>query len=216
MIRLLPALLAFGVILATGVADGVYTGRWTRSEALEEAVARLQTVPPAFGDWESTDTPLTEATVARAGFSGYLSRRYKHRRTGQEVSVLLACGRPGPISVHPPEVCFGGAGYQIQGAKETETLECGAGMRARFFTATFAKATGAVPDQLGLHWAYTAGGAWEASSAPRLTFGWQPVLFKMYVGQSLTPAESSPDDDPCVGFLKEFVPVVQQSLFPAS
>lgn len=217
MRRWLFALLAFAILLASGVADGVYTGRWARSAALDEAVARLGTVPPAFGDWEGTDQPLGEATVSRAGFSGYLSRRYRNRLTGQEVSVLLACGRPGPISVHSPEVCFGGAGYQIQGDWKSETLECGPASRpASFFTAKFGKVAGAVPDQLRLHWSYTAAGDWEASSAPRLTFGWQPVLFKLYVGQSLSPAENRSESDPCVGFIKEFVPIVQQSIFTIS
>jgi hypothetical protein len=217
MTRLLPALAALGVILLAGVVDGVYSGRWVHSEALDQAIARLRTVPTAFGDWEATEFPLTEAIVARAGFSGYLSRRYKNRLTGQEISVLLACGRPGPISVHPPEVCFGGAGYKIQGAKDTQIIRCGAGMPpAHFFTAQFGKAASAVPDQLRLYWSYTAVGDWQAVTAPRLTFGWQPALFKLYVGQNLSPTENRPDADPCVGFIKEFVPLVEQSLFPAS
>jgi hypothetical protein len=216
MTRLLPALIALGVILTSGVVDGVYNGRWARSDALDEAAARLRTIPASFGDWDSTESPLTEATVARAGFAGYLSRRYRNRLTRQEVSVLLACGRPGPISVHPPEVCFGGAGYQIQGAKGTETLECGPGSRpAQCFTAIFGKAA-AVPDRMRLHWSYAAAGDWQAATAPRLTFGWQPVLFKMYVGQNLSPTGNDPANDPCVAFIKEFVPLVGQSLFPAS
>jgi hypothetical protein len=214
MKRLLPALIALAILLTAGVVDGVYTGRWARSETIEEAAARLQTMPLVVGDWEATENPLDEATVARAGFAGYLSRRYKNRQTGQEVSVLLACGRPGPISVHPPEVCFGGTGYRIQGEKKTEAVACGPGpTQARFFTAQFAKASAAVPDRLRLYWSYTAAGEWEAASAPRLTFGWQPVLYKLYVGQRLAPTGNEPDTA-CVGFIKEFVPQVQQNLFP--
>jgi hypothetical protein len=217
MRHLALALLALSVLVISGGVDGLYTGRWARSQALEVAVSRLQTVPPNLGDWEGTDQPLPEAMVTRAGFSGYLSRRYKHRLTGQEISVLLACGQPGPISVHAPEVCFGGAGYQIEGQRESETLEGGPdSRRASFFTAIFGKAVGGVPDRLRLHWSYSADGDWEASSAPRLTFGWQPVLFKLYVGQSLSPADNRTESDRCVGFIKEFLPLVQQSIFTNS
>ena len=31
------------------------------------------------------------------------------------VGVLLLCGRPGPVSVHTPDLCFPGAGFQEAG-----------------------------------------------------------------------------------------------------
>ena len=29
-------------------------------------------------------------------------------------SVLLVCGRPGPVSVHTPDVCYAGVGYAME------------------------------------------------------------------------------------------------------
>jgi hypothetical protein len=217
MRRLLPALLALGIVLTSGVVDGVFTGRWVRSEALEASVERMKTLPAVVGDWVGTDAELGEAQVARAGFAGHLYRRYRHRGSGQEVMMLLACGRPGPISVHPPEVCFGGAGYQLLGPKETETITCDAAPgKAVFFTGKFGKPQSASPDQIRLYWSYAAKGDWQAPSAPRLSFGWQPVLFKLYVGRNLSPTEKTTQRDPCIDFIQELVPEVQKNFFPLS
>ena len=43
--------------------------------------------------------------------TGYLLRTYTHRISGETFQVLLVCGKPGPTSLHPPDVCYQGAGY---------------------------------------------------------------------------------------------------------
>ena len=54
------------------------------------------------------DMPAEAYEAAAAELEGWLARRYLHRRTGVVVHVLLLCGRPGPLSVHTPEVCYYG------------------------------------------------------------------------------------------------------------
>src|SRR5262245_10682764 len=113
MMRSLPILLAAGLLALDGYVYGLWTNRWQTSQAIPAAVARLDQVPMAFGDWQGENLePLSAREVEQAGFEGYISRVYKNRRTGSALNVLLACGRAGPMSVHTPDVCYRGRGYQ--------------------------------------------------------------------------------------------------------
>src|SRR5437016_5872335 len=113
MMRILPILTALALIVAFGCAEGEWTNRWSSSDATEKAAARLSDIPATIGAWDGHDTPLDPRQVAQAEMAGYLMRRYVHRPTGEAVSVLLVCGRPGPTSVHTPEICFPASGYNL-------------------------------------------------------------------------------------------------------
>ena len=117
MVRMLLLLFAGGFILADGIAVGRWTDRWGANRELTEAAQRLQQVPMTIGDWNGTALELEPRAVAQAGFQGYLVRRYENQRSGAVVSLLVACGRPGPLCVHTPEVCYGGAGFKMSGAR---------------------------------------------------------------------------------------------------
>src|SRR4051794_13674631 len=105
---------ALTLVIFSGVAHGIWTGRWARSHAFESAVAGLGRVPGSFGDWTSTLLPLDQRSVAVAEIAGYVTRKFENRRDGIRITVLLVCGRPGPIAVHSPEWCYGGAGYIVE------------------------------------------------------------------------------------------------------
>src|SRR4051812_23326676 len=102
MMRILPVLTVVGVVTLSGVVHGVWTNRWGSTRAVEEASARLQDVPMTVGEWDGQAKELSEREIALAEINGYFSRNYVNRRTGSMVSVLLICGRPGPVSVHTP------------------------------------------------------------------------------------------------------------------
>ena len=118
MTRLIPFGVVLVTVLASGAAAGLCTGRWGSSRTVQSAVARLDHVPLSLGtDWDVQEgTKLSEREIAVAEIDGYLARRYFHRRTGTFVSVMLLCGRPGPLSVHTPEVCYAGSGYDEIGS----------------------------------------------------------------------------------------------------
>src|SRR5436190_11210209 len=106
MARSWPILLPLSLLMAFGIAEGIWTERWHQSHAAEEAGARLSSIPPAVGDWESREEQLDPRQVVKAELTGSLVRHYTNRSTGVTVTVMLVCGRPGPISVHTPDVCF--------------------------------------------------------------------------------------------------------------
>jgi hypothetical protein len=212
--RMLPVLVALPLVAAYGAAEGVWTNRWHQSHDLERAAARLADVPMLVGDWNGAALTLDERALERAEVQGYLLRRYTHRPTGAEVSVLLVCGRPGPVAVHPPDVCYGGAGYDLTAPPARARCATEAPARpAEFWQATFQKTEAPAPERLAIRWAWSADGEWTAADHPRLRFARSPALYKLYVLRSLPPGDAAAATDPADDFLALFLPHVQQALF---
>ena len=217
MLRVLPIAAAIPLLLAYGAAEGVWTNRWHTSRAAEEAAGRLARVPLQVGEWVGEEQALEARVVARAEVSGYRMRKYVHRPSGAAVTVLLVCGPPGPVSVHAPEVCFGGAGLALTAPPVRHTLAADDSARpAAFWVGKFQRSAAAVPERLRAFWAWTATGDWVAADRPRLEFARAPVLFKLYVLRSVADFNEPLDTDPAVTFLRQFLPEVQTSLFPAA
>jgi hypothetical protein len=208
---LLLALVA-GVIAADGYLGGVWGGRSRRE--LDEAAARLPQVPLAFGDWKGESLALDPKLVEMAGFSGYTVRRYENRRSGAVVNVLLACGRPGPLSVHTPEVCFGGAGFELNGDTTPFAPDDSPGT-AEFFKATFDKKDSPAPEKLRALWSWNKNGVWRVADNPRWTFAGTPVLYKLYVTQEFYPRDDATDGAGCADFLRDFLPLLEPIVKPA-
>src|SRR3954451_18636542 len=122
MPRTLPIATALALVIAAGIVHGRWTLRWSKSHAVEAAVARLEGVPTAVGDWNGQELALDPRQLTMAEIAGHVTRRYVNRRSGAAVTVLLVCGRPGPISVHTPDICYAGAGYELAGPPTRESL----------------------------------------------------------------------------------------------
>src|ERR1700742_4693745 len=105
-----PSTICVLLVGVLGAVHGIYSDRWGPSGQLEKALKRLDRVPIAFGDWAGEDLPFEQSDMARAGIEGTVLRRYKNPRTRESVSLLVVCGRGGPISVHTPDVCYAGSG----------------------------------------------------------------------------------------------------------
>jgi hypothetical protein len=210
MSRLLPVLLALPVIVAYGVAEGLWTNRWHLSNEAELAGGRLARLPLQVGDWEGEAQVLDPEQVAKGEITGYLMRRYVHRPSGAVVSVLFVVGRPGPIAAHPPEVCYGGAGYAQEGEAVREHVD--GDPPADFWVGHFQK-NSAVPEQLRIAWSWTATGTWVAADNPMAAFAADPVLYKLYVVRQVVGPGAAPAQEPATEFLKVFLPQVREYLF---
>jgi hypothetical protein len=207
--------LGLGALVVAAVFEGMRSGRWGISEDLKAAAARLDRVPARFGDWTSSDNPVDRKILERAEAAGSVSRVYRNAKTGSVVSVLLLCGRAGPIASHTPDICYAGLGYQMSGGELRKTLSPPAGP-ATYWSARFAK--DAADPGLEVNWAWgDAAGTWVAAEAPRLEFASRPVLYKVYATRALAPAATrsgTPEPDPVHDFLTEFLPVVRTALDP--
>lgn len=206
---------ALVMIVASGAVQGFWTGRWALSRDLERRVAELKNVPQTIGDWEGTDDPLDPRVAQEAGIVGYVSRDYRNRRTGSAVSLLLVCGRPGPISVHTPEICFRGTGFEQVG--QTARLSAGSGSEGDFWAADFTKAGTIVPQRVRILYSWNANGVWKASDRPRWDFGGFPGLYKMYIVYQPPAADGKTQrEDVGLDFLRDLLPLLGNTLFSKS
>ena len=213
MPRPLPTLIVLSVILLCGVIDGLWMHRWTAAHELNAASARLTKVPMTLGDWEGSAQELNPRELAIAEASGYLRRRYVNRRTGSTVTLLILCGHAGPLSVHLPDTCYSGAGFEETGER-SKYREAGP-PPAEFWVYRFQKRDAAVPEQLRLFCSWAAAGGWRAADAPRAEFAHLPFLYKMYILRPLSRADEPLTDDSAVDFIHVLLPELEKSLFPS-
>jgi hypothetical protein len=214
MTRLIALGVVFSTVLLSGAAAGLWSGRWGESQALQKAVARLDALPRSLGDdWDVEEQTLSDREIAVAEIEGYASRRYTHRRTGARVSVLLLCGRSGPMSVHTPEVCFAGAGFTEVGAPRA--YDGPSGPRSQFQVRDFRKVNVANPTLLRvfLSWGYE--GVWAVPARPRFALAGKPYLYKLYVTRQMARPDEPLKDDPAGALLDELLPQLQKTLSPA-
>ena len=210
-----PLLMGAVVVGVAGVVHGIQTDRWRPSAQLEHALARLDYVPKASGDWRGEDAPYEADDMARAGIKGCVYREYRNPRTREAVSVLLVCGRGGPISVHTPDVCYAGAGYRQLTDGRTKDVEGGDGRKGTFRVARFGK-PGVVPVQLEIYWAWSRDGrSWEAPENPRLPLARLPALYKLYVVRQFVAGAREETADPCQEFLRRALPEFGKALAPS-
>jgi hypothetical protein len=218
MRRWLPAAVAAVVMLISGLVHGLQTDRWRWStpQQVSNAAARLQQVPATMGDWDSQELEMSTRQLERAEAIGHLSRLYTNRADGTQVSVLIVCGRPGPIATHPPTVCFQGTGLSLS-APEThfvvrESNDDKAPLLGEFWLADFHKTVEGLPLWKRTFWAWQATDSWHAPVNPRFAFARNPYLYKLYITRSMTDNRTRPENDPGVQFMREFIPVLNRTL----
>jgi hypothetical protein len=114
--------------------------------------------------------------------------------------------------VHSPEICYSSQGFQP--AKQAERLPVHPSKDAshEFWQVTL-KSAGPTPSELQVAFGWNAGHGWVAPDYPRFAFGGRPFLYKM---QMATSSAESGDSNGFQGFLDDFLPVLDASLFPTS
>jgi hypothetical protein len=216
MLRSLPLVVAAASLLGSGLLCGLHTNRWGEPAQLQAAAARLDAVASELGDWQGTPADLDARALQAAEVTGHLARHYVHRRTGGEITVILLCGRPGPLAVHTPDVCYRGAGYAALGEPQKHTVTGVAAVGdADFWTAQFAK-QGPAPEPLRIFWAWGDDGTWHASDTPRITFARSGALYKLYLVHRSSRLGEPLQDDPCLAFFRVLLPELRKRLSPGA
>jgi hypothetical protein len=205
-------LAGIGIVLGCGVVHGLWTNRW--SVAAEAAVERLAKVPSRIGDWEGEDAALDARVWEEVGGTGYLQRRYVNRRTGSVMWVCLVCGRPGPVSIHTPDICYPRSGFQVVNDTSRRTIEVGEPAEAAEFNHIEVRLESATTGLIRQEvlWGWSPQGKWQAPRSPRLAFARYPVLYKLYVFHPL-PGDKEPAGNDATEFLRVLLPEIQKCVF---
>src|SRR5262249_37906069 len=127
------------------------------------------------------------------------------------VTVLLMCGRPGRAAVHTPQWCYGGAGYEMIDAEARCPVGPAGSAAGQLWAARFRKQD----VYLRIFWGWSGDGSWVAPANPRLRLAHCRAVYKMYVIRELTTPHERLEDDACLDFLRQYLPELSRSLFPA-
>jgi hypothetical protein len=203
--------IAIGVTLAClasiGIASGLMTDRWGVPADVLSIAGRLRSVPLNVDGWTGTEAPITQRQLDAAGALGYISRAYRSPNKSQLVGVTILCGRPGPISLHEPTVCFVEAGMKQLDAEKPVNVDHG-NVQSTFRSADFASPTPGDPVQRTF-WSWsTDASRWTTPDQPRIAFVREPALYKVYFSTPLLSgrAETRVETDPeALRFISSFL-----------
>jgi Protein of unknown function (DUF3485) len=210
MMRLLPLLIGVAAVTGSAIDSGRQAGRWGKSDDLPVVAERLKQFKADLGDWRSEPRELDARQMEVAGVASYVSRLYVNRKNGEKLQMLLICGRPGPISVHEPDVCYTNAGYV-----RTRDLDKVAMGDNEFKAGTFEKGP-PQPDSLRIVWGWTTDGQWKAPTNPRQAFGRDTsALLKLYIIRQTGPDDGTAAKEPATEFLSVLIPELKRCLAPS-
>jgi uncharacterized protein DUF3485 len=209
MTRWIVAIMASALLIACGIVHGFWTDRWGSAAEPTAAAARLDDLPLVIGDWHG-EVVSVRPNQAGEGVAGFIQRRYVRRQDGLTVAVALVCGRPGPVSIHTPDVCYGSSGYVV-GARRRVAVA--GGVPGEFWTADAVRTQATDEKRMRLYWGWYTGENWKASDDPRLHFARHPVVHKLYVLRELGSLSEPAQGDPCEAFLQVLLPEMQRTLF---
>ena len=203
------------LIVAGAVVEGHYHHRWSPSTALKSAGEKLASLPDHVGPWRLVSNErLDSGTISMLEVSGYVNRIYKHRSLDQKVSVAVVVGPPGPVSSHIPEVCFSSRAYEIHGDRQRVSVQDGFARQHEFW-GVFFRSVDPTTGPLRVLYGWTADGLWLAPDSPRLALRSHDVLYKIQVAASLPLVSDAKRADPCLEFVKDFLPVLREYLIGA-
>jgi hypothetical protein len=209
MTRIVILSIAAFAVLLDGYVHGLWTDRWGNARVVERAVTRLERVPMTVGDWQAHPKELGTMQAKLAGYAGYWQRAYQ--RDGMMVTVMLACGRPGPLSVHTPETCYAAQGF-VPAEEPVKYVHGGENGGPEFWKARFTQRDAAAPRHLRLYWSWRTADGWRIARNPRWEFASQPVLYKMYITYEMSGTDAPQEDAACTEFMSLLLSQLDQVL----
>lgn len=215
---LVPSLAAVLLIGGSVIIHGIWTERFRPRETTTEQkilAERLKNLPLSFGDWEGEVVPMDEKQRQAARIVGDFSVRFRNKvAADQEVMVMVACGHGTDMKNHTPDQCYVAQGFSAADEERTYPIDMQP-KPAEFFTCRFRKEVpGQGPQNIRIFWSFGENGEWTAPSFRGLITT-RPAIYKMYA-TTVAPKDvrESPQESAAVGFLREFMPLVNQALFP--
>ncbi|MBY0522437.1 MAG: EpsI family protein [Gemmataceae bacterium] len=212
MMKLLSLALALTLVIAGGVVHGLASNRWGPMDS-GRATGDVAALPRTVSHWVGRDQELDPRQLSLGSIQAACSRCYDNRATGAALNILVLYGPSGPITVHTPDLCFPGAGYEIVGTPAKQILTARGVAPAEFWAAKARKADPGRVTYLRLLWAWNAGGQWEAPDYPRLAFCHSPMIYKLYMVQKMSGPDEPLLNEECADFLRGMLPGLDPVLF---
>jgi hypothetical protein len=211
MMRNSALVVAAVILVGTGAVHGLLTDRWSFSAEPQASAAKLPKVPMMIGDWQSHPLEISQSELQMGAIVDYVGRIFVNNRTKSRVQIFLVCGRPGPISVHTPDICFEGAGYRMTAAPAKFPLEFNP--PDEFWQVKFVKEATEGQKYVRVFWAWNSDGHWQVPENPRWTFARSKALFKLYVVHDLPQPGQPPEKDPSLELMRVLLPELKKCLF---
>lgn len=211
MKRILIIACAGVMLIASGVVHGIWTDRWSEPADVADAAKRLERLPMTIGSWQGGVVEMEKDT--KSTLAGVIARRYVHTSNGKIVTILLACGRAGPICTHTPDVCYAGSGFEVEKPKSFRMTSQTAAAPPEFWTARFVKERATGRTHLRIFWAWHGEESWQIAENPRLHFAGEKVLYKLYMIREMVQHDEPLEGDACVEFMHDLLPAIRESVF---
>ena len=220
-----PLLIGILVIAAfTAVVTlyaGSMTGRWGVFMGLPEARAAMKNlpleIPGAIGTWVADgERELDDTSIGMLQIqNSYIFRTYRNTVTQEFVHLSLMAGPTGRVTVHTPEICFGGRDYEKETSRTrvpfNVRLATGEEIEDTFWRVDFVARTLETNNRVSFYWAISTGGPWEARAHPRQDFRTFRFVYKLQVEAFSGPSE---EGDTVRRFLEDALPTIHEHLRP--
>jgi hypothetical protein len=208
MTKWLAAITASIALVASGLVHGFWTDRWRPSPDVAAAAERLERLPLELGPWKGAVVEVKPGQ-AGAGVAGCIQRRYENRSTGASVVVAVVCGRPGPVSIHTPDACYGASGYEV-GRSDRISVPQGKG---ELWKTDAARKTATDEVRVRVYYGWHTAAGWQAPDDARTAFAREKVLHKLYLVRELVGSNDSPRAEPCEDLMRLLLPALDRALF---
>ena len=212
------AIIVVITVVITTIA-GSLTGRWGAFKGFEEASAALKSLPMQIGDWQAeNEGKLDQVSINMLRIQdSYIFRSYKNVVSQAVVHVTLMVGPTGKITVHTPEVCFGGKDYEKE-AKRTSVpinvmLNSGGEVADAFWRVNFIGQSLNTSNRISFYYAVSTGDTWNAVEDPRTTFQKYRYVYKIQA-EALTSSSGEEEKDTVKAFLTDCLPTIHEHLHP--
>lgn len=208
------------VVIVLGIGtliEGKYSDRWgkAQSEKLDQFTAAVDRVPAAFGHWTSVDEEVDPTAFKASNCTNCISRTYTNRE-GERVNVYLVSGTGRHVTIHTPDWCYVGAGYDIVDGEpqqftdsEADTLE----VPPEYLTAIFRKEDPLYTHHIRIFWTFSDDGIWRGPRMPKPTLGSKPAMYKIYMITEVDQGNVDITSNPTLKFAREFLPLINKELF---
>jgi len=224
--RTAPLLIGIIIISAVTLAITVYagnlTGRWGTFTGFDEARNALKQLPMQIGDWKAEkEGELSQGSITMLRIQdSYISRAYKNSVTQAVVYVTVMVGPTGKITVHTPEICFGGKDYEKETTRTAVPLDVqltsGDEIVDTFWRLNFIGRAVDINNRISFYWGVSTGDVstgigWTAVEKPRVTYQMYRYVYKI---QAEAYSGASEEADNVKQFLEDCLPTIHEHMRP--